>query len=107
MRFKARLALLVLLSVGLGFPQGRAEDAKRALLKRYEPAYPELARQMRLGGSVLLQILIEADGHVSKVKTVSGHPLLAGAAEIAVRTWKYAPAGQSTEGMVKVDFILH
>lgn len=55
------------------------------------PNYPPLARQAHVQGAVQLHIVIGVDGKVKTVQLVSGHPLLAMAAESAVRVWQYAP----------------
>jgi protein TonB len=47
---------------------------------------------MGLAGDVTLDALIDTDGNVMDVKTLSGPALLQQAARDAVRLWKYAPA---------------
>jgi len=61
------------------------------LLHRVDPAYPELARQRHIGGTVVLNAIIRPDGRVGTVAVVSGNPLLAHAAVEAVRQWRYEP----------------
>ena len=58
------------------------------------PRYPEVARQKRWEGQVLLRLFISAEGSVTKVEVVrsSGHELLDAAAASAVRTWRGTPA---------------
>jgi protein TonB len=55
------------------------------------PVYPPLARQARIQGTVILKIVINKDGDVRNVQSVSGHPMLAPAAVEAVKQWKYHP----------------
>jgi protein TonB len=55
------------------------------------PAYPEIARQARIGGVVVLDCTIDQDGRVVDVRVISGHPLLNEAALSAVRQWRYRP----------------
>ena len=62
------------------------------LLKSAPPTYPELARSTHVTGDVILDALIDADGNVRNVKTVSGPVLLQQAARDAVRQWMYEPA---------------
>lgn len=83
-----------------------AADLKRVALQQREPDYPEIARRMRVTGSVILEISIEADGHVSSVRPESGHPLLTRAAEDAVRQWKYTAAQAATVTTVHLNFNL-
>lgn len=62
-----------------------------SLTKRVNPIYPTMARNQKVEGQVKLQVSISATGAVTDVKTLSGSPLLAPAAEEAVRKWQYKP----------------
>jgi TonB family protein len=62
------------------------------LIDNPRPVYPQEARRLGLQGTVLLSAVIGKDGSVMAVQTVSGPPILAGAAEDAVRKWKYTPS---------------
>jgi protein TonB len=55
------------------------------------PGYPMLARIAHVRGQVVLQALIARDGSVSTTHVLSGNRLLRGAAEEAVRRWRYRP----------------
>jgi len=101
-RSKAAFTLLVLF--GLFVIAAGAMDGARAVVKRTNPIYPELAHQMHLGGGVMLVVTIDSSGTVTDVKVQSGHPLLTKAAEDAVRQWKYAPAASATEATVYITF---
>jgi len=59
----------------------------------YFPAvpYPPLARQTRISGTVTLKVSVAADGTVSQVDVLSGHPLLAPATKEALLKWKFEP----------------
>ncbi len=61
------------------------------LLYRVDPPYPPLARTAHVEGVVKLRGVIAVDGHIAELSLVSGHPLLAPAAVMAVRQWRYAP----------------
>jgi len=61
------------------------------LLRKVQPAYPPLARQARIQGSVLLHAEISKDGSIENLHLISGHPMLAPAAIEAVKQWKYRP----------------
>ena len=56
-----------------------------------QPDYPMLARQMKVQGSVILQALIGRDGLIQDLRVLSGPPILANAAEEAVRQWHFKP----------------
>lgn len=61
------------------------------LLFRVEPAYPLLARQAKLEGSVVIDAVIDEHGNVVEMHALSGSPLLIPAAMDALRQWRYAP----------------
>jgi len=61
------------------------------MLKKVDPIYPPLARQARIRGSVILQVVINKSGDVENIQLYSGHPILAPAAIDAVKQWKYKP----------------
>lgn len=67
------------------------------LVSQVAPIYPPLARQARIQGTVVLDIIINKAGEVSDVKLVSGHPMLAPAAIDAVKHWKYRPYEENGE----------
>ena len=61
------------------------------LVRKVQPAYPPLARQARIQGTVVLQAQISKTGDIENLQLVSGHPMLAPAAIEAVKQWKYKP----------------
>lgn len=68
---------------------GIVQESK--LIRRIEPVYPEIARQARVSGTVILQVTVDEEGNVTEVKVLQGHPLLNDEAVRAVRQWKYSP----------------
>jgi periplasmic protein TonB len=64
---------------------------KGMLVHRVEPAYPTLARAARVQGEVVLSAIIDANGQITNLQLVSGHPMLVPAALAAVREWRYKP----------------
>ena len=65
--------------------------AQGLLIHQVKPAYPPLAVQARVQGTVVLQAVIAKDGTVRDLRVVSGHPLLVQAAMEAVQLWRYKP----------------
>jgi len=81
------------------------------LVRKVPPAYPPLARQARIQGTVVLQAQISKNGDIENLQLVSGHPMLAPAAIEAVKQWKYKPYllnGEpvEVETTVQVNFTL-
>src|ERR1700749_1286187 len=61
------------------------------ILSRTYPNYPEDARRMHATGNATIAIVIDRDGNVVRAALVRGNIVLAGAAEAAVKQWKYKP----------------
>jgi len=84
--------------LGSGFaPGGGAkgaggESAPPKLVKSVEPVYPEIARQSKVQGVVILEATTDVYGRVAAVKVLRSIPLLDQAAIDAVRQWEYEPA---------------
>jgi len=64
---------------------------KGLLIHRVEPTYPPLARSARIQGDVVLSAIIDANGQITNLQLVSGHPMLVPAALSAVKQWRYKP----------------
>jgi protein TonB len=60
-------------------------------IKYVQPTYPQLAKQARIQGHVLLQAEISKEGVIQNLQLLSGHPMLAPAAIEAVKQWRYKP----------------
>ncbi|HRU33623.1 MAG TPA: energy transducer TonB, partial [Candidatus Paceibacterota bacterium] len=61
------------------------------LIHRVEPIYPEIARQARVEGVVILECTTDIYGRVQTVKVLRSVPLLDQAAIDAVKQWVYEP----------------
>jgi TonB family protein len=59
---------------------------------------------MHVGGTVVLIVTVLPNGEVSKAKVETGHPLLAAAAEDAVKRWRFEPGPDTSESEVTVNF---
>jgi len=67
------------------------EVLKSLLIKSVTPAYPILARQAKIQGTVVLDANISKRGTVETLTALSGPPLLIPAALEAVNQWRYKP----------------
>jgi protein TonB len=75
------------------------------MIRRVDPAYPDLAREARVEGIVILEARVDTRGRVADVKVLRGHPLLDEPALAAVRQWRYRPLllnGEPTEFVLTV-----
>lgn len=70
------------------------------VLAHVEPQYPEEARQARVSGIVILELLIDKTGAVREVTVLKGLPNgLSEAAVEAVRQWMFVPATKNGEAV--------
>jgi protein TonB len=82
-------------------------DARKAAIKRVEPEYPAMARQVRLSGQVQVDVLIGPNGLVEKCTVLKGNVLLSNSAVSALKKWKFAPfssEGQPTKAITVITF---
>ena len=68
-----------------------ASAAESDLIRRIEPEYPEEARLTGIQGPVVLEVRIRPDGTVEQLRILSGEPVLANAAMMAVKQWQFKP----------------
>lgn len=86
-------------------------DTAEVVSQPVKPGYPLLARQMKVQGSVILQALIGRDGLIQDLQVVSGPPILATAAQEAVKQWHFKPHYQGaapveTQAKITVNFTI-
>lgn len=75
-------------------------------------AYPRLAQQTKVQGSVVLQAIIGADGNIQDLHVLAGPSIMIAAAQQAVRQWRFKPYylnGQAveTKARIIVNFTIH
>ena len=93
---RSRVALLVLLCIAAHLPS-MAEmrvaqpEAMRAVVKKTQPEYNPIARQMRVQGDVEVEARVSDAGEVVDVKVLSGNALLTATVVKAVRDWRFQP----------------
>jgi protein TonB len=93
------IAVGLLLSAGVIPSSGEEElthrvseaEATKSIKSKVNPEYPAMARQMKLGGSVQVDVFIDTEGKVDKVLVVRGNPLLTSAAVTALKRWTFSP----------------
>lgn len=86
-------------------------DTSEVVTHSVKPGYPLLARQMKVQGSVVLQALIGRDGLIQDLRVLSGPPILASAAQEAVKQWHFKPhhlgaETVETEATITVNFTI-
>ena len=64
-----------------------------------------MAHQLRLVGTVKVEVIIGADGKVKSTNVVGGHPIFVDATLSALKEWRYEPA--KTESVLTLTFDFH
>lgn len=80
------------------------QTSNRKTVQRVAPAYPEIAKTMKLSGKVRIIAKVAPSGKVVSTEVVGGHPILARAAADAVLQWRYEPAREQTDEMAVITF---
>lgn len=91
---KCGIALLLTAAL-LGTAAGADSDSRR-IKNKVVPEYPLLARQLKLVGTVRLELVVAADGTVKSTRVLGGHPVLIRAANEALKKWRYEPGPETT-----------
>jgi TonB family protein len=86
------------------FAQDEQSASGRKVVNKVVPVYPQMARTMRLSGTVKLEVLVQATGGTKSIQVKGGNPLLAQSAEIAVHAWKWEKADHETTEQVEFHF---
>jgi periplasmic protein TonB len=76
------------------------------LIHKVQPAYPSMARQLRVQGVVEFTAVIGKTGSIQNLQLVRGHPMLVKAAEEAILQWKYKPTLLNGEPVEVITDIL-
>jgi protein TonB len=61
------------------------------LIQKTAPIYPQIAKEARVSGTVVIQAIISKTGMVENLRVVNGPTMLRQAALDAVKTWRYRP----------------
>jgi TonB family protein len=103
--FLAVLTLAVSMGpVRLGGQQAESAEIVRRAKNMVQPAYPELARKMKLAGTVKVQVVVAPNGTVKEARVVGGHPVLANAALDAAKKCRFEPAAGESSGVIDFKF---
>lgn len=81
---KVKIAAPSRLSISAGVAGG-------LLVQKTAPAYPQMAREARVSGTVVIQATISKTGTIENLHVVSGPTMLRQPALDAVKTWRYKP----------------
>ncbi|MBZ5648766.1 MAG: energy transducer TonB [Acidobacteriia bacterium] len=89
----ALASTLVVIVLSPGWSWGGTRDRK--LTAGTGPAYPALAKKLKITGTVKADLFIAPNGTIKRIDA-RGHPLLVQAVVESVKAWKYEPASTGT-----------
>ena len=107
MRHRSVIPALTWIVLGVAFAglaQDNQSNSPRKVVSKAVPEYPQIARNMHLGGTVKVEATVAPNGTVKTVAVKGGPPILTGAAADAVRKWKWVAAAHETKEPVEVKF---
>lgn len=86
--------------------KGQSTDTSsdRKVVRKISPTYPAIARTLNLSGSVKLEVTVMATGAVKSIQVLGGSPVLADAAQAAVRDWRWEKNDHESTERVEVRF---
>jgi TonB family protein len=84
--------------------QVQNDEMVRRAKSRVEAEYPVLAKKMSLAGTVKIEVVVAPNGTVKDARVVGGHPVLAGAALVAAKKWRFEPAAVESSGIIEFKF---
>ena len=83
---------------------GASAQEVRKVIDQPTPRYPEVAKTLRLSGTVKVQVTIGTDGKVKETKVLGGHPIFIDSTLDALKKWRYAPAPAETTAQLEFNF---
>jgi TonB family protein len=98
------LGVLATVQPKVCFAQDEQSANARKVISRVTPVYPQVARTMKLSGTVKLEVLVQANGSVKSAEVKGGNPVLSQSAQNAVRGWKWEKADHQTTEQVECYF---
>jgi TonB family protein len=84
--------------------QQESSESHRKMISKVVPAYPALARNMKIAGAVKIEATVAPNGSVKSASILGGHPLLAQSGVDAVRRCKWETASHESKEVVILNF---
>ena len=100
------LLLLLLLTISMVPAAAQSDESAetRKLVSKVAPDYPQLARKLRLSGTVKFEVLVATNGAVKSVRVKGGNPVLVESAENALREWRWEKSERDSTEVVEIKF---
>lgn len=81
-----------------------ASEGSRKIVSKVIPQYPGLARAANVQGIVKADVIVSPTGKVQSIEVKGGHPVLAKAAQEALKEWKWESAAHETHEIIEIRF---
>ena len=101
----ALLLAAIMIFVPLSSSAQESPESSRRIVTRTAPKYPPVAHELRIQGNVRVAAVVAPNGGVKAVEVKGGHPMLAQAAQEAVRGWKWEPSSKDSLEVVEIKFV--
>jgi TonB family protein len=88
------------------YASAAADITAGRLVKKEVPVYPLAAKQLGVQGTVILEGVVDTEGHVQQLQVLAGPPMLQQAAIDAAKQWVYTPyslAGKPVEVEIEIN----
>ncbi|PYT06552.1 MAG: hypothetical protein DMF60_09100, partial [Acidobacteria bacterium] len=97
---------MLLAAVAISFtPPGEAQNSELpAVISTVAPSIPLVAFTARVGGNVIIELAIGADGVPISAHAIDGHPILQEPTEKAALYWRFASAREGAR-TVRLVFV--
>jgi protein TonB len=83
------------------------KEARQAVVTKEDPAYPSVAKQLKITGQVTIEVVVDGEGNVEQCDPIVGNPVLTGAAMKAVKAWRFKPfkaSGKASRAVTRLTF---
>jgi len=83
------------------------DEAVKAATSKPQPEYPAVAKQLRITGSVEVEVSIDPTGAVDGIKVLTGNPALTGSLASTLKRWHFEPIlqdGKPTRAVAVLSF---
>jgi protein TonB len=102
--FLAMIAFLIVAISGPVLAQQTQLATNRKVLQKVEPHYPEMAKGLRLSGTVRVAVEVAQNGRVISAAVLGGHPVFTQVAVDAARHFRFETGPKQTEEVVTFNF---
>jgi TonB-like protein len=105
-RMKTILLFFLLCSTLLSAQTTSLATPSHRVARFVAPAYPWLARKVRIQGETISELRVQTDGVVETVNVITAHPMFQNYVQKALEQWIFESSSQPFMQIVKVHFVI-